>query len=582
MTLGVIVGNRGFFPGHLAQSGRKEMIGAVEAAGARAVVLGESESKHGAVETRGEAVRCAELFRQHGDAIDGIIVTLPNFGDERAIADTLRMADLRVPVLVQATPDTPGKMSIRDRRDSFCGKMSACNNLQQYGIPFSLTRSHTVAPPSDAFRQDMEWFLAVCRVANGMRRLRVGARPAAFNTVRYSEKLLESHGISVETLDLSEVLGRIGRMKDDDEHARKKLSEIRAYVSTAGIPEPALLKMAKLGAVLDGWMQETAVTVTALQCWTALEEFFGVVPCTVMSMMSNIGLSSACEVDVCGVVGMHALQLASGTPSALLDWNNNYGEDPEKAVCFHCSNLPKDFFADVKMDYQEMIAGTVGKENTFGTCVGRVKSGPMTFARFSTRDREGRIKPSGVPYDAMKPADLVITDLNGQVVEGSLRPSSDLPTHCALYQAFPQIGGVAHTHSTAATSWAQARRPIPCLGTTHADYFQGPIPVTAELQPEEIERDYEWNTGHAIVRRFQGMDPLAVPAALVAGHAPFCWGATVAQAARIAVVLEEVARMAHYSLAINPGAEPLADALRDKHFHRKHGPAAYYGQPRKN
>jgi L-fucose isomerase-like protein len=394
MTLGVLVGNRGFFPGHLAQSGRQEMLAAVEAAGARSVALSETESRHGAVETRAEAERCAELFRRNGDAIDGVVVTLPNFGDERAIADTLRLAGLRVPVLVQATPDTPGKMTIRDRRDSFCGKMSACNNLAQYGIPYSLTRSHTVAPQSDAFRQDLEWFLAVCRVTRGMRRLRVGAvgaRPAAFNTVRYSEKILERHGISVETLDLSEVLGRIQRMQDDDQLARKKLSDIRAYVTTAGIPEPALLKMAKLGAVLDLWMQETAVTVTALQCWTALEEFFGVVPCTVMSMMSNLGLSSACEVDVCGVLGMHALRLASQTPSALLDWNNNYGDDPDKAVCFHCSNLPKHFFADVKMDYQQIIAGTVGKENTFGTCVGRVKSGPMTFARFSTRDSEGKM-----------------------------------------------------------------------------------------------------------------------------------------------------------------------------------------------
>ena len=152
------------------------------------------------------------------------------------------------------------------------------------------------------------------------------------------------------------------------------------------------MKMAKLGAVIDGWMKETEVVMSAVQCWTAIEEYFGVVPCTVMSMMSNDLLPSACEVDICGVVGMYALQMASGTPSALLDWNNNYGDDPDKAVCFHCSNLPKHFFADVRMDFQEIIAGTVGKANTFGTCVGRVKAGAMSFCRVSTDDRAGKLR----------------------------------------------------------------------------------------------------------------------------------------------------------------------------------------------
>jgi L-fucose isomerase-like protein len=322
MTLGMIVGNRGFFPDHLARSGHQEMRAALESAGVNVVTLTEADSKFGAVETRQEARRCADLFKHHREALDGIVVTLPNFGDERAIADTLRMAELPVPVLVQATPDTPSRMSIRDRRDSFCGKMSACNNLAQYGIPYSLTTLHTELPQSDIFRRDLEWFLAVCRVVKGLRRLRIGAigaRPTAFNTVRYSEKILEANGISVETIDLSEVLGRIARMKDDDTVAQQKLQSIRRYVSTQNIPDAALLKMAKLGAVIDGWMQDTELVISAIQCWTSLEECFGVVLCTVMSMMSNEGMSSACEVDIAGVVSMHALQLASETPSALLD-----------------------------------------------------------------------------------------------------------------------------------------------------------------------------------------------------------------------------------------------------------------------
>ncbi len=395
MTLGVIIGNRGFFPDHLAESGRREILAALERAGVDAVLPAQNETKSGAIETRAEARLCADIFKRNADRIDGVVVTLPNFGDERAIADTLRMSGLNVPVLVQATPDTPGLMTIRDRRDSFCGKMSACNNLSQYGIPYSLTTLHTEAPSSPEFVRDLDWFLAVCRVAKGLRRLRIGAigaRPAAFNTVRYSEKILEANGISIEPIDLSEILGRIARMKDDAPEAQAKLEAIRRYASTSAVPEAALMKMAKLGAVVDGWMRQTDVTISAVQCWTSLEEFFGVVPCTVMSMMSENLFSSACEVDICGVVGMHALRLASGTPSALLDWNNNYGDDPDKAVCFHCSNLPKHFFESVRMDFQEIIAGTVGKENTFGTCVGRVKAGAMSYARFSTDDRAGAIR----------------------------------------------------------------------------------------------------------------------------------------------------------------------------------------------
>src|SRR5579862_6608766 len=395
MTMGVIIGNRGFFPDQLAKAGREEMIQALAKAGIDSVVLVPQESKHGAVETHEEAKRCAALFQKNRERIDGVIVSLPNFGDERAIADTMRLARLNVPVLVQATPDDAGKMTILHRRDSFCGKMSACNNLRQYGIRYSLTRLHTVSPYSEEFQKDLAWFAAVCRIVNGFRNLRVGsigARPTAFNTVRYSEKLLEANGISTETLDLSEVFGRIGRLKDDHSGVQGKLAEIRKYVNTASVPDAALIKMAKLGYVIDDWMTQTDVQISAVQCWTSMEEYFGVVPCTIMSMMSNKLLPAACEVDVCGTLSMHALALASETPSALLDWNNNYGDDPNKAVCFHCSNLPKHFFQDVRMDFQEIIAGTVGKENTFGTCVGLIKPEPMSFARFSTDDTSGKMR----------------------------------------------------------------------------------------------------------------------------------------------------------------------------------------------
>lgn len=394
MTMGLIIGNRGFFPDHLAKSGREEMIRALEKAGMDCVALGPEQTKYGAVESHEDAKRCAELFRANASRIDGVIVSLPNFGDERAVADTLRLARLDVPVLVQATPDDATRMTIAYRRDSFCGKMSVCNNLKQYGIPYSLTKLHTVAPDSVDFETDLAWFAAVCRIVNGFRDLRIGAigaRPANFNTVRFSEKILEAQRISVEPVDLSEILGRVARLPDDEACVVGKIADIRKYVSTSGVPDAALIKMAKLGVVIEDWMRSADVQVSAVQCWTALEEHFGVVPCTIMSMMSDNLVSSACEVDVCGVLGMHALQLVSGTPSALLDWNNNYGNNPDKAVCFHCSNLPKHFFREVRMDFQEIIAGTVGKDNAFGTCVGRVKAGAMSYVRFSTNDRTGEV-----------------------------------------------------------------------------------------------------------------------------------------------------------------------------------------------
>ena len=204
-----------------------------------------------------------------------------------------------------------------------------------------------------------------------------------------------------------------------------------------------------------------------------------------------------------------------------------------------------------------------------------------TFGNASGVSREHGlivIKPSGVPYERMTPADMVITDMNGKVVEGSLKPSSDMDTHSALYRTFPTIGGIVHTHSRHATAWAQAQREIPCFGTTHADYFHGPIPVTAPLTDAEIKGEYEANTGVAILRLLEGRDPLGCPAALVAGHAPFCWGKTVTDAARMAVIVEELAAMAWQTVTINSAAQQISEALRDKHHFRKHGPTATYGQ----
>ena len=401
-TFGVIVGNRGFFPDALAKEGRKNILGTLKNNGFNSVALSmqhreaslSGDTKYGTVESFADAKKCAALFAEKSKKIDGIIVTLPNFGDEKGVAEAIKRSGLDVPILIQAESDNKGTMTIANRRDSFCGKISVCNNLRQAGIPYTLTNSHTVGVASAQFKQELDDFASVCRIIKGLKNARfgaIGARTGAFNTVRYSEKILELSGIAVETIDLSEILGRVERLADNDRAVKRKLDAIRKYTPTQSVPTEKLLKMAKFGYVIDRWIKETELDGTAIQCWTALEEFFGIVPCTLMSIMSESLVPSACEVDITGLLGMYILQLASGSPSALLDWNNNYGTDPDKAVLFHCSNLPKSFFGNSKMDYQEIIAGSVGKENTYGTIVGRIAPAKATFCRATTDDATGII-----------------------------------------------------------------------------------------------------------------------------------------------------------------------------------------------
>jgi len=393
-TFAVIIGNRGFFPDALAKQGRKDILDVLKKNGFSSVALSMGATKYGAVETYDDAKKCAELFAKNSERIDGIIVTLPNFGDEKGVAETIKRSGLDVPILIHAEPDTQARMTAADRRDSFCGKISVCNNLRQAAIPYTLTESHTVKVTSGEFKQDLDEFASICQIIKGLKNARfgaIGARTGAFNTVRYSEKILELSGISVETIDLSEILGMVARLADSDRSVKTKLNAIKKYVATKSVPADCLLKMAKFGYVIDRWVKENELNGTAIQCWTSLEEFFGIVPCALMSMMSESLVPSACEVDITGLLGMYILQLASGTPSALLDWNNNFASDPDKCVLFHCSNLPKSFFKSPKMDYQEIIAGAVGKDNTYGTVVGRIAPAEATFLRTTTDDASGII-----------------------------------------------------------------------------------------------------------------------------------------------------------------------------------------------
>ncbi len=394
-TLGVVIGNRDFFPDALVAEARTDVLALAQNSGFRTVMLDPSESKLGGVETFRDAQKCAALFSKHRDEIDGILVVLPNFGDEKGVAETIKAAALGVPVLVQAYPDDLKKLGVERRRDAFCGKISVCNNLSQAGIKFSLTTKHVCRLDSAEFRRDLHIFLGVCRVVNGLRGVRlgaVGARPGAFNTVRYSEKLLERAGISVTTVDLSEIIGAAEKLGVGDPAVVAKLAEIKGYAPAPGVPEAKLQQMARMGVALGRWVEANGLDATAIQCWTSVQENFGCNVCTLMSMMSEKFMPSACEVDVTGALTMYAMQLAGGTPAALVDWNNNYADDDDKCVLFHCGNWAKSFLPDIKISTAPILGSILGTENTYGALEGRTPAGPLTFGRITTADSDGRIR----------------------------------------------------------------------------------------------------------------------------------------------------------------------------------------------
>jgi L-fucose isomerase-like protein len=394
-TLGVIYGNRDFFPDALVPEARKDISKLFDSAGIRAVSLSPDQSKLGGVETYADARKCADLFAAHRQEIDGVLVVLPNFGDEKGVADTLKMAALNVPVLVQGYPDDLNLLGVERRRDAFCGKISVCNNLAQARIPFSLTTRHVVHPTDATFKSDLAKFVAVCRTTKKLRKARfgaVGARPGAFNTVRYSEKILEASGISVTTVDLSEILGKAGKLNGDHPKVKEKIDAINDYAPSAGVPSDKILQMSRLGVVLDEFIAANELDATAIQCWTSLQQNWGCNVCTCMSMMSEKLMPSACEVDVTGALSMYALSLASQQPSALVDWNNNYGGDPDKCVLFHCGNWPKAFAPDTKIANAPILGSTLGVENTYGAMEGRTPAGPLTYARFTTDDTAGVVR----------------------------------------------------------------------------------------------------------------------------------------------------------------------------------------------
>ncbi|MFN4227091.1 MAG: L-fucose/L-arabinose isomerase family protein [Candidatus Ratteibacteria bacterium] len=392
LKIGLIIGNRGFFPDHLCKEGREKLIKSLSRK-FELVYLSENDTKFGSVETYQDAKKCAELFSKN--KVDGIIVSLPNFGDERSVADTIKLSGLSVPILIHAFPDDINKMDVKNRRDSFCGKISVCNVLYQYGIKFTLTLNHVEEVESEEFNEDIEKFEKICKILKGLKNLKLGAigtRPDAFKTVRYSEKILEKNGISVDVLDLSEVFARISKIKDDDKKVKDEIKKFRDYIESKEVPIHSLIKFAKLKIVIEDWIYQNDIKGIGFQCWTSIEENFGIVPCVVLSYLSNCLVPSACEVDITGTLSMYILQTASDLPSAIVDLNNNYKNEKDKVVLFHCSNFPVSVLEKSKISYQEIISTSVGKENAYGAVVGNIKSSSFTFLRLSTDENMGCIK----------------------------------------------------------------------------------------------------------------------------------------------------------------------------------------------
>ncbi|MDE2112459.1 MAG: fucose isomerase [Alphaproteobacteria bacterium] len=396
LGLGVIVSSREFFNAAYTQNARDQVVRQIKAMDAIPFILGPADTPNGAVETRDDAAKYARFFSEHRDAIDGIVVALPNFGDEIAVVEAIGRAGLNVPVLVQACNDTIDKVDVKGRRDAFCGKISVCNNLYQYGIAWTDTSSHTCDIDGTEFGADLDRFLRICRLVRGMKRARIGAigaRTPAFQTVRYSEKLLQKSGITVVTVDLSEILAGASALGDSDEAVQLKLAEIIDYGRIPStIKRENIVKQAKFSVAVNRWMAENECDASCIQCWTSVQDNFGCATCLTMSMMGQRLMPSACEVDVTGAVSMYALALAAGVPPALLDWNNNYGNAAEKCVCTHCGNFPKDFIGDTpEISNLDVLGTTIGAEKCFGAVKGKVKAGEMTYFRLSTDDTAGTV-----------------------------------------------------------------------------------------------------------------------------------------------------------------------------------------------
>jgi L-fucose isomerase-like protein len=391
-TFALFFGNRGFFPASLIAQAREELPRVLKNWGHDTLMLDENATRHGAVETPREGEVYANFLRQNRGSFGGVILCLPNFGDETGAVAALQ--DSGVPILVQGYPDELDKMAPEVRRDAFCGKISIMDVFRQYGLKFTALRPHVVSPTSEQFKANVDHFDRVCRVVNGLKGTvvgAIGARTTAFKTVRIDEVTLQRHGITVETLDLSEIIARVRALSTDSAAYRDKARMLEEYTSWVGVPEAAFQNIARLGVVLDQVIEEYQMDAIAMRCWIELQTQLGISTCVLLGDLNNRGIPAACEVDVGNAVMMRALSLASDGPAACLDWNNNYGDDEDKCILFHCGPVPKTMMTDAgRIVDHAILANTVGQGCGYGCHVGRIAPTALTFGSLLTD--EGLVK----------------------------------------------------------------------------------------------------------------------------------------------------------------------------------------------
>ena len=390
LTLALFFGNRGFFPGELIDSARAEMRAAVRALGINTIEMDPSLTHFGAVETTAEGKIYAKFLEENKGKFDGVVLCLPNFGDENGAVAALQ--DANVPILLQAYPDEIGLMDFAHRRDSFCGKLSIADVFRQTGIAFTTFDPHVCHPSSDLFRKQLVTFASVCNVVKRLSRFNVGAigaRTTVFKTIRFDELALQSYGINTETLDLSQLFAMMREVDKSSEAfkaARAKISDVSDF---SKVPSEQIDNQAALYLSLQKIAVDFDLGAMGLRCWNEMQNEFRITPCTVMGILNSEELSVACELDVCNAIAMAALQAAADVPAICMDWNNNYGDDPDKCILFHCGSVSSELMVDKGNVISHKMLDK-GKENLggvgWGCNQGRIKPGPMTYLSAKTED----------------------------------------------------------------------------------------------------------------------------------------------------------------------------------------------------
>ncbi len=378
--------NRGFMPGELILDARKEVAEAVKKAGHEVLMMEESLTRYGGVETRQEGKLYHDFLKAHEGEYDGVIFSLPIFADENGAYEALK--DAGVPILIQAYPDEIGKMDFAHRRDAYCGKFSVTDVFTQAKLPFTVLKPHVVHPSSEKFQENLRDFAAICRVVNGMKRFNlgaIGARTTAFKTTRFEEITLQKYGITVESFDLSELVYKVQNLGLTDE-VKAKMEKLSGYTDCSKCPSEKLETLAKISVVIDEYIRDYNLDAITLRCWNEMEQILRVCPCVLLSELNDRGIPASCEIDLCSAISMRAMALASETSTTVLDWNNNYGDDENKVILFHCGPVAQKLMAKKgTLTYHKMFDKT-DPGSGWGTNEGRIAAFDMTFSNCQTID----------------------------------------------------------------------------------------------------------------------------------------------------------------------------------------------------